>query len=236
MKRILVTGAAGRLGKRVVQDLIATDYKVIAVFEDPEGLQSLQPLGDGDRLRLISCDLSDADRTSRLAQLVNDINVLVHLAGIRPTDPKDHATCTRQVIISLNLIESIGPRIDHAVLGSSVSVYDVNEGTQVAENHPTYPRSYHGASQLACEKFWNLFSISSGKPVACLRFDEFSRAGGNADGHIHFKAETSRDSSNGGESEEDAFLGEASRTLLQTVKGGGNEIVNIYRRVSKNVP
>jgi nucleoside-diphosphate-sugar epimerase len=42
MNRVLVTGAKGRVGKRVVQDLIAADYGVVAVSEKTERLQSLQ--------------------------------------------------------------------------------------------------------------------------------------------------------------------------------------------------
>ena len=42
MNRVLVNGARGRLGKRVVQDLIAADYGVVAVYEKAERLQSLQ--------------------------------------------------------------------------------------------------------------------------------------------------------------------------------------------------
>jgi NAD(P)-dependent dehydrogenase (short-subunit alcohol dehydrogenase family) len=44
MKCVLVTGAKGRLGKRVVQDLIAADYGVVAVYENAERLQSLRSL------------------------------------------------------------------------------------------------------------------------------------------------------------------------------------------------
>ena len=137
--------------------------------------------------------------------------------------------------MSLNLIQNIGPRIDQAVLGSCVSVYGVDAGMRVATNHLTYPRTYHGTSQLACEKFWKLFSISSGKPVACLRFDDFRRTGVGFGSHTYLGAETGG-SRSGGESEEDAFLAEASRTVLQTVNRGGNDIVNIYFGVPKSVP
>jgi nucleoside-diphosphate-sugar epimerase len=235
MKCVLVTGATGRLGKSVIQDLITADYRVVAVSRNAERLQSLQSLGDADRLKLIPCDLADSDQTSRLAELVDDINVLVHLAGRRPINPNDHSVCTRQVIMSLNLIQNIGPRIDHAVLGSCVSVHGVNAGMRVATNHFTYPRTYHGTSQLACEKFWKLFSISSGKPVACLRLDDFSRSGTKIGSPPHLGAERKPDSSNGGESEEEAYLAKASRTVLQTVNGGGNDIVNIYCGIPESV-
>jgi nucleoside-diphosphate-sugar epimerase len=235
MKCVLVTGGTGWLGKRVIQDLITTDYRVVVVSRNAERLQSLQSLGDVDRLRLIPCDLADVDQTSRLTELVNDINVLVHLAGRRPIDPNDHSACTRQVIMSLNLIQDIGPRIDQAVLGSCVSVYGVDAGMRVAANHLTYPRTYHGTSQLACEKFWKLFSISSGKPVACLRFDDFRGTGANLESHTYSGTETGG-SSSGRESEEEVFLAEASRRVLQIVNRGGNDIENIYFGVPKSTP
>ena len=235
MKRVLVTGVTGWLGKRVIQDLITADYKVVAVSRNAERLQSLQSLGDIDGFRPIPCDLSDVAQTSRLAELVSDINVLVHLAGRPPIDPNDHSACTRQVVMSLNLIENIGPKIDQAVLGSCVSVYGVEAGVRVATNHPTYPKTYHGTSQLACEQFWKLFSISSGKPVACLRFDDFGRTGASFGSDTYLAAETG-DSSRTGQFEEEVFLAEASRRVLKTVNGGGNDIENIYFGAPKSVP
>jgi hypothetical protein len=113
-------------------------------------------------------------------------------------------------------------------------VYGVDAGMRVTTNHVTHPRTYHGTSQLACEKFWKLFSTSSGKPVACLRFDDFRGTGANLESHTYSGTERGRSSGSGGESEGEAFLAEASRTVVQTVSCARNDIVNVYCGVTKS--
>jgi nucleoside-diphosphate-sugar epimerase len=221
MKRILVTGTTGRLGKRVIQDLMTADYRVVAVSQNAERLQSLQSLCDIDGFRPIPCDLSDVAQTSRLAELVSDINVLVHLAGRRPDDPKDHATCTRQVIVSLNLIGSLGDKIDHAIVCSCVSVYGNTAGVSVATNYPIYANTYYGASQLAIEKFWNLFATNTGKPVTCLRF-------GSLVPTTPHHREATQNYSDREIADRSNFLAEASRHVLVAVSRGKGGLFNVY--------
>src|SRR5688500_4978745 len=54
--KVLVTGAAGFLGARVVAELRANHHEVIAVRRPPEGPPTAAPFVD--------CDLSDASRVA----------------------------------------------------------------------------------------------------------------------------------------------------------------------------
>lgn len=214
MTHILVTGAAGQLGSRVVGDLIAANYTVTAVSRSAGRLSRLKTLSDKRRFILLTCNLVDVDDVSRLVDAVDPVNVLVHLASGFPADPGNHAICTEQVIMSLNLIGIFGNQIDHAIIGSCTSVYGSSTGAEVRENHPTFPTTYHGASQLASEKFWNIFSVNSGKPVALLRFAPIAT-------HNLDKVSTQRGK---------LTLAEASQAVLTALRNGKDGLFNVYPR------
>lgn len=155
---------------------------VTAVSRNVERLSTLRSLANERSLTLIPCDLADTGAIARLDAVVSDVNVLVHLAGGPPASPDDHATCTKQVIMSINLIGIYGNRIDHAIIGSCTSIYGEIHDTIVADDQSTFPTTYHGASQLASEELWNLFAMSTGKPVTRLRFAPFAAEPGESTG------------------------------------------------------
>ena len=188
MERVLLTGATGRLGRQVAWDLAAAGYVVTAAVRDPTRVHA--PAFDGaPSVRVRGCDLANPDAVGRLADLAGDGLVLVHLASGPPAEASDHAACTRQVVASINLIATFGPLLALAVIGSCTSVYGATgslawvdaslrttTGTSPEDDHRTRPTTYHGASQLASERFWSLFARNSGKPVARLRFSPFAGA------------------------------------------------------------
>jgi len=174
MRHILVTGANGQLGRKVVSDLITTNHNVTATSLRLRQLRKLQSLGGKEKLNLIACNLVDTKEVSRLADKIHSIHVIIHLASGPPLDPLDHTSCTNQVIMSLNLIGVFGNQLEHAIIGSCTSVYGVDQEILLSENHPTCPTSYHGSSQLAVEKFWNLYAKNNSKTVTRLRFSRFN--------------------------------------------------------------
>jgi nucleoside-diphosphate-sugar epimerase len=201
MKHVMVTDASGKLGRKIVADLLAANYRVTVVSHDEGAANTLCSPRDKARLNLLRCDLAHKDEVSRLAESMDAINVVIHVAGGLPTDRDDYNACTEQVNMSINLISFFGNRIDHAVISSSTSVYGDIVSEMVSENSPAIPTTYHGASQLASEKFWDLFAIDSGKPVTILRFARFEK---NAD----FSA--------------------ASRAVLSAVKADRGGLFTIY--------
>ncbi|MCI7767448.1 MAG: NAD(P)-dependent oxidoreductase [Oscillospiraceae bacterium] len=73
MKTILVTGAAGLIGKAVTEMLISKGYNVIAVDKEKN------PFGDAENLSYTVCPITDKDTITDLLNK-NKTNVLIHLA------------------------------------------------------------------------------------------------------------------------------------------------------------
>lgn len=221
MKHVLVTGAAGQLGRRIVSDLMAANYVITAVSRNAKKLNMLRSLNDKKKLNLIPCDLENDNEVSRLVDVVDTVNVLVHLASGPPADPYNYAKCTEQVMMSINLIGIFDNQIDHAIIGSCTSVYGSPTGTRVAENHPTFPTTYYGVSQLASEKFWNVFSINSGKTVTYLRFAPLA----SQDIDSVSKPTLGKDS--------ELTIAEASQAVLLAVRTRRAGVFNIYPKIAK---
>lgn len=219
MKRVLFTGATGLVGARAVSDLLAANYAVVAVSRNAARLNRLRSLADSERLALIPCDLVDPIEVSKLADHIGGVDVLIHLGNDSPADPSDHKACTGQVVASTNLICAVGSRIDYAIVGSCTSVY--GDGAEVVpEDHPTYPSTYYGASQLAGEQLWNLFSVHTGKSVACLRF--------NAPALQAVRSAQTRDPLKPGN---EAIIAEASRVILTMLSAPTSVTINVHPKL-----
>lgn len=73
MKTILVTGAAGMIGKATVEMLLSKGYNVIATDKAPD------PFGGNDNLSYIQCPITDKDKITGTLN-GSKVDVLVHLA------------------------------------------------------------------------------------------------------------------------------------------------------------
>jgi nucleoside-diphosphate-sugar epimerase len=220
MKHILLTGASGQLGKKIVNDFLTTDYAITAVSHNTEILNTLLSPDDEKKLNLLPCDLVNEKEVSRLGDIVRTVNLLIHLAGGPPAEPDNHTRCTKQVIMSTNLIGTFGDQLDHAIIGSCTSVYGSLTGARLAENHPTLPTTYHGGSQLASEKFWNIFSVNSGKTVTCLRFAPLAP--------VRVDSVSKPTSANDG-----VTIEESSQSVLIPVRTRSAGVFNIYPKIAK---
>ncbi len=83
MKRAVVTGAAGTLGRAFCKTLAANGYLVIATDRD-SAVMELQ----SDSIRPLTCDLTEADSLADLTELAReDLDVLVNCAGTYRASP-----------------------------------------------------------------------------------------------------------------------------------------------------
>lgn len=171
---VLVAGAAGRLGRQVVVDLVATGRRVAAVDRDRKRLEALLAECGPEGIEAFPCELGDEAAVTRLASEVDSPLAVVDLTGEIIEDSTDHAACTAQVVATLHLIAALGPGVERAVFGSCHTVENARpDGTPL----PARPDSYHGAARLAGEKLWRLFGRNNDIPVTVLRLSPLDAGG-----------------------------------------------------------
>jgi len=91
MDTIIITGAAGGIGRATIAALAAEDRKLVLVDRDAKALDALELEGlPGKAVRHIS-DMADYDACCAIAETYAPIAGLVHLAGVFAPDPEGPA-------------------------------------------------------------------------------------------------------------------------------------------------
>jgi nucleoside-diphosphate-sugar epimerase len=157
--RVLVTGAAGRLGVYVVGGLRVAGHEVIGcdiALESPRG------------------DLTDfeAARSTVAAAMPTAI---IHLAAWSDAGIVDDSrTYGDNVRSTFNLLQAaVGCGVEKVVIASSAQVYGLSrrppDYVPIDELHPTRPTNSYAASKIANEGAGEYFSSAYGMPVLAFR-------------------------------------------------------------------
>ncbi|MEV0282532.1 NAD-dependent epimerase/dehydratase family protein [Kribbella sp. NPDC050820] len=165
-ERVLVTGAAGFIGRAVVAGLRQRGVPVTAVDREPpdpswdEGVQVVT----GDLADQEVCIAAFETRPSAVVQLAALTSVL------RSVDAPMQ-TFAQNVTITQVLLElSRGSGVDRFILASTNAVVgDVGTAT-INANLPLRPLTPYGATKAACEMLLSAYSGSYGLATAALRF------------------------------------------------------------------
>lgn len=75
MKRVIVTGASGFIGRQLLRHLLEANVEIWAIVPDPESLEDIQD----DRLHIVKADFSRFDRLEEMI-VERDFDVCFHLA------------------------------------------------------------------------------------------------------------------------------------------------------------
>lgn len=161
--RVLVTGAGGFIGTRVVQELWKRDCEV--VFFDV-----IEPKIDGIKRVNRGTILDQYD----LALAVRGCDYAIHLAallGVQKTDNNRLETLHINIQGTLNVIEAcVKERVKRMVFSSSSEVYGEQTILPITEENPLNPKSVYAVSKIAGEQYFQAYSEMYGTQYNIVRF------------------------------------------------------------------
>lgn len=133
VRRILITGASGFIGRATVQEALDRGLEVVAVVR-----KTVPPEWKTEaRIAVMRCDLSDPTEAERLAdamQVDAVVHAAAHLGGDESRHKRDSVAATETLLRAMTL-----SGVKRLVLVSSIAVYDtskVRAGRQVTERTP----------------------------------------------------------------------------------------------------
>ncbi|NNM52204.1 MAG: SDR family NAD(P)-dependent oxidoreductase, partial [Pseudomonadales bacterium] len=171
--KVLVTGAAGFIGARTVERLLARGDVVVGIdnlndyYEVSLKLARLQRL-QHDGFEFLSMDIADREAMARLFA-ERGFDRVVHLAaqaGVRYSLENPHAYMESNIVGFLNVLEGCRHSgIQHLVYASSSSVYGANETMPFSvHDNVDHPLSLYAASKKANELMAHTYSHLYGIP------------------------------------------------------------------------
>ncbi|MEU2686824.1 NAD(P)-dependent oxidoreductase [Streptomyces hygroscopicus] len=171
-KPVLVTGAAGFLGVRIVEQLAASGRPVRAV--DSGTTERAAALADLPGVTVERMDLRD---TSALESVVKGADAVVHLAALRPKATQSRPQDSFQINVGasydlMRLAAEHGVR--RIVFGSSHSVYGSFKAPRAFrwredDLPPSADLGMYGASKIAVEAYLNAFATAGGPTYVSTR-------------------------------------------------------------------
>lgn len=170
--RVVVTGAAGFIGRWVVGELIERGHEVLPVDNlgqgDPANLAAfaghprLEPLVVGDVRDASGCRtwLAGADAVAHLAASISVQDSIDDPAG----------TFDNDVVGTFNVLEVARAEGTRVLFMSTCMVYDVaTSPAGIAEDHPVKPASPYAASKIAGEALTLSYHHAYGLPATVVR-------------------------------------------------------------------
>jgi len=188
-KTVLVTGAAGFIGRWVVAELLDRGYRVRG-YDDLSGgsRENVAAFADDPAFTLVEGDVRDADR---VADQFDDVDLCLHLAAEIDVhesleDPESHFETN--VVGTQHVLEACRRTDTRLTLVGTCMVYDVADATGgIDEDHPVDPASPYAGTKLASEDIAMSYYHGYDLPVTVLRpfntYGPFQKAG-NAGGVV----------------------------------------------------
>jgi nucleoside-diphosphate-sugar epimerase len=188
--KILVTGAAGRLGEFVIGEAMTSRHEIV-------GLDTKPPLSND--ARWVSIDLRSVQQ---LIDAFRGVDAVVHLARLRfpytsngfdsgtgawryPDTSLDAERYAHNTAITYNVLAACAEAgVRKVACGSSLAIYgfyyparyDVPDYLPIDENHPLRPQDPYGMSKVAGESICESFARRTGMQIASLRFSGIASA------------------------------------------------------------
>lgn len=171
-KTIVVTGAAGFIGRWVVQELLDRGHTVRGLDNLSNGSRrNVAAFESNPRFDLIEGDVCDVEAVDSLFD--DDIDACIHLAAeidVQESldDPQSHFETN--VVGTQNVLEACRRTDTRLGLVGTCMVYDMAESESgISETHPVKPASPYAGSKLAAENLAESYYHGYDLPVVILR-------------------------------------------------------------------
>ena len=165
VNNVLLTGAGGKIGRAVLPELVKAGYSVRAL-EYADGLQ----VDRLDRVEVVTGDLRDP---SLAKQLVEDMDVVIHLANVKENKELFLDTNIKGTFYLLDACKECGHVKQYIQAGSDAraGIYYYPQPIPIDENHPHsgYP-GYYPLSKVLEEVMCEQYRIMYRTPITVLRF------------------------------------------------------------------
>ena len=156
--KILITGASGFLGNYLIKSAIKFNHDLIKLGRN----------SSNDVICNLSNEIPEFSN--------NSIHVIVHAAGKAHCFDKNNNNLSDFEHVNVNgtknLLTSLDNQLEtisHFVFISSVSVYGLNTGIMIDENHPLLGSSDYAKSKIKAEKIVSNWGIKHNVPILILR-------------------------------------------------------------------
>lgn len=172
-RKVLVTGGAGFIGSRTVDELLKAGCRDIVVVDDmvrgrPENLAAALAT---NRVRLVRGDICDP---GLMRELTRGADTVFHLAALRITQCAAEPRRAIEVMVNAtyDLLElCVAEKVRKVVMASSASVYGLASRFPTAECHNPYAnRTLYGAAKTFGEGLLRSFNDMYGLDYVALRY------------------------------------------------------------------
>lgn len=167
--RVLITGAAGALGRVVAPGLVALGHEVVALDRVP------QPDGTGLPWHTIDC--ADPDAVQAVFARWRHLDAVVHLAG-NPTEESLPRSLTSHVVTTASVLDAmVSHDVRRIVFASSNNAVgrirrsDLDGPLPVGV--PPRPDTFHGVSKVAAEALLQLYADRYSLDAVACRVGSF---------------------------------------------------------------
>ena len=135
MKKVLITGATGLIGKKLSHSLVKEGYKVIAVTRNKNSARS--QLHEG--IEIIECQLANDTIKSNL---IDNVDVVINLLGEsiasgRWTPERKKELYNSRILTTRNLIRSFSAAPKVFISGSAIGIYGDRANEDLSETSST---------------------------------------------------------------------------------------------------
>lgn len=170
--RVVVTGAAGFIGRWVVKELLDRGHTVVPVDSLVQGSEdNLAEFAGHPRLEpLIVGDIRDEDGPRAWLAGADAVAHLAASISVQDSIDDPAGTFDNDVVGTFNVLEAARVHGTRVLFMSTCMVYDLATAPEgISERHPTLPASPYAASKLSGEALTISYFHAYGLPTTVIR-------------------------------------------------------------------